>query len=36
MASMNNQRRSDQTISDLPAGASAFHIRLYHANSRAC
>ena len=29
MASMNNQRRSDQTISDLPAGASAFHVRLH-------
>jgi hypothetical protein len=24
-----NQRRSDQAISDLPAGASAFHVRLH-------
>ena len=28
MAGMNNQRCSDQTISDLPAGASAFHFLL--------
>jgi hypothetical protein len=25
---VNNQWRSDQTISDLPARASAFHVRL--------
>lgn len=29
MASMDNQWRSDQMISDLPARASAFHIRLH-------
>ncbi len=29
MAGMNNQRRSDQTISDLSARASAFHVRLH-------
>ena len=29
MASMDNQWRSNQTISDLPARASAFHIRLH-------
>ena len=29
VAGMNNQRRSDQTISDLPAGASTFHVRLH-------
>ena len=29
MASMDNQWRSDQTISDLPARASAFHIELH-------
>src|ERR1700745_1672332 len=28
MAGMNNQRRSDQTISNLSARASAFHVRL--------
>jgi hypothetical protein len=28
MAGVNNQWRSDQTISDLPARASAFHVRL--------
>jgi hypothetical protein len=28
MAGVNNQRRSDQTISDLPASASAFHVQL--------
>jgi len=32
MASMNNQWRSDQTISDLPACASAFHVRLHQTN----
>ena len=29
MAGMNNQWRSNQTISDLPARASAFHVRLH-------
>ena len=29
MTSMNNQWRSDQTVSDLPARASAFHFRLH-------
>ena len=29
MTGMNNQWRSDQTISDLPARASAFHVRLH-------
>jgi hypothetical protein len=28
VAGMDNQWRSDQTISDLPARASAFHVRL--------
>jgi hypothetical protein len=29
MTGMNDQWRSDQTIADLPAGASAFHVRLH-------
>jgi hypothetical protein len=29
MAGMDNQWRSDQTITNLPARASAFHVRLY-------
>ena len=29
MAGMNDQWRSSQTISDLPASASAFHVRLH-------
>jgi hypothetical protein len=29
MAGMNNQWRSDQTISDLPTRASAFHVLLH-------
>ena len=29
MAGMNEQWRSNQTISDLPAGASAFHVLLH-------
>jgi hypothetical protein len=30
MAGMNDQWRSNQTISDLPASASAFHVWLHH------
>jgi hypothetical protein len=29
MTGMNDQWRSNQTISDLPAGASAFHVLLH-------
>ena len=33
MAGMNNQWRSDQTISDLPARASPFHVLLHRGSS---
>jgi hypothetical protein len=29
MSGMNDQWRADQTISDLPASASAFHVQLH-------